>query len=635
MHLKRSKHMIGGLCLCALLAALPGPAWGQTTAAATETPADPLALLKAIPADATAFLAIRDLSEANKDIVDMARTLGFLLGPPPQGIFPAPLDWLKEQAGVTQGLNDNGGMAVVLLDCADAPSTDEMAARLVLLIPCSDGDTLVAALGGEKEGEVLTVDIMGQPYVAAIKGGFLVAGQSPEVVKAVLQSPKGGIHTAMSPDRVKAFANHDLFGWVTMRGISPQVRQEVISTFTGLAAMANPQGMGPDADAGQELMKFLDESQELSFGMAIDRRGLNLSGYFRGKPGTELGTQMAATKAPEGPMLLGLPNEPTVLSFGAVTSGGRGETQIRKLMDAILDENEPQEGVSSEQIKSLKDALVSILTGVERVSASVANLPPDAGQGLLAISAVLEVKDSRQWMEAAGKSFDLLKHVLLQAARAEELDVQAAQALADGIQWKPKAEQVGELQIDHVTLDLSRLPGVDETEMEQLTSLLGLQGVTIRVAAAGDRHVVVVFGAGSERLVALAEAARKGESPLSASDSIQKVATRLPEGARLLEGYLNLDQLLNTVTGAMMRVGQPMMFPLMMRNAAPLAFMVTRVDDTAQEVHLLVPMELVVSVRDAAMPLMQMMMMGGGQERSQMSMEFESEPAPVPSSEPR
>ena len=85
----------------------------------------------------------------------------------------------------------------------------------------------------------------------------------------------------------------------------------------------------------------------------------------------------------------------------------------------------------------------------------------------------------------------------------------------------------------------------------------------------------------------------------------------------------------------MMRVGQPMMFPLMMRNAAPLAFMFTRVDDTAQEVHLLVPMELVVSVRDAILPLMQMMMMGGGQERSQMSMEFDSEPAPVPSSEPR
>ncbi len=627
---------MSGFCLGLLMGTVPGLAWGQATAAAPEVPAapaDPVALLKAIPADATAFLAIRNLGEVNKDIVDMARTLGFLLGPPPQAMFPAPLDWLKEQMGIRQGLDETGGVAIAVLDCSDAPSMDEMANRLVLLIACSDGEALVAALNGEKEGEVLTVEIMGEPYVAAVKGGFLIAGQTPEVVKAVVQNGKGGVLTAMSPDRVKAFADHDLFGWAALRGISPQIRQEVMQSFTGLMAMLNPQAMDAQADAGKELAKFLEESQEFSGGLAVDRRGLNFSGYFRSKPGTELGARMAGTKAAEGPMLLGLANEPTVLSLGAVVSAGRSEASLRKLLDAVLDESQPREGISAEQVKALKDALVRVTVGVEGVSLSVANLPPDGAQGLASMSAVLRVKDSRQWMESAVNSFELLKQVVVQAARAEGLDEQAVQGVVDGIAWKVKAEQSGELAIDHVTLDLRGFPGVGEAELDQLHSLLGPEGLLLRVAAADDRHVVATFGTGVERLAVLADAARKGESPLSGSESIQKVATRLPEGPRLVEGYLNVDQLVSLVTGALMRVGQPFMFPLVLRNAAPLAFVVTRVDDTAQEVHVLVPMELVVSVRDAAMPLMQMFMMGGG--GGEMDMDFDSEPVPVPNSEPQ
>ena len=59
-----------------------------------------------------------------------------------------------------------------------------------------------------------------------------------------------------------------------------------------------------------------------------------------------------------------------------------------------------------------------------------------------------------------------------------------------------------------------------------------------------------------------------------------------------------------------MAVGQPLPLPLALKKAAPIAITVTQVDKPARQFDLLVPMELATSVKEMAMPMIGMMMMG-------------------------
>jgi len=643
-----------------LLAGSAGSLWAQTPVvptapAAPAAPADPTAVLEAIPADATAFVAIRSLRELDNDLVGLARQLGVLLGP--NGLFPTPLAWVKEMAGLVEGIDDSGSLALVVLNCADIETSDAIVTKLVLLVPCRDADAVIAQLGAgtattqpgapattqagvAKAAGLSVVNLMGQPALAAPKGKFLVVGQTPDAVVAAMKAKGPGIVKTMAPDRVEAFTHNDLFGWANLHGISQQIRDEIGSMFTGMMAMANPMAMADPAVAGKaqesvgQRNKVIDESQELSFGLSIDPRGLTLSGYFRMKPDSEMGAQMAKTKAAQGPLLIGLPDEPTVFAVGIVAAGSAGEPGDQQLplgVGAVLNEDLLGQNLSPEQVRAFKDELVQIFGSVDMLSASLANLPAEAGQGLAGLTVVARVKNSGQWIGEVQKLFELIREIIVQTAKTEELTEDETKAISDGVQWKPKAEQLAGVPVDQVMVDLAKFPAIDEESLVQVKSLIGQEGVLIRVASVDDRHVVITFGGGPDRLARVAELVKKGESPLAANEGIRKIAQRLPAGPRLMEGYLSLDQTLALVSSIAMQTGQPLMIPLVMNNAAPIAFAVNRVDDTAQEIHLLLPMELVLSVKQAMGPLMQMMMGGGMGGPGGMGMDMEmEEPAPVP-----
>jgi hypothetical protein len=91
---------------------------------------------------------------------------------------------------------------------------------------------------------------------------------------------------------------------------------------------------------------------------------------------------------------------------------------------------------------------------------------------------------------------------------------------------------------------------------------------------------------------------------------MQTLNKRLPADPRFMEGCLHVDQLVALVSAVMARSGQRQAMPFVMRNPAPIAFSVNRVSDTAQEVHVILPTELIVSVREALAPLLQIFLGG-------------------------
>lgn len=625
----RRNRIVMQVCLWGLVAAWAPCLWAQADVAAALKPVDPTTVLRAIPADSTAFMVVRNLSETNKDLVEIARALGFSLGSGPESIFPAPLEWAKESFGLNNGLADNGSVAFVVPNCQDAQTIDEVTSRVAILLPTSDPNALIASLGPQKDGDVTTVNLAGEPYVATKRDGFVVLGRTAEAAKAAASAGGEGILSKMSPDRIKAYASSDVFAWGTPKGVSAAVRAEAQQALGGFMAMAGVETMPAADEQMKEINNLMDETEEVSGAITVDQRGLGLSGCFRVKPGSELARRMNLTKVSEGPLLTGLPNEPTVLAAGVVTAAGRVEDQMRKAVDAMF--SPPPEGASPEDIKQLKDALINLWSTTDRVGVSLSNVPTESGQSTVGLTIVAEVKDSRKWTDSAHRAFDLGKSMIAGSAKAEGQDEAQVRAVMDGVQWKKAAGQAGDLPIEQITVDLSKLPDFSPEDIEAMKGLFGSQGMAVQIVNVDDRHVVLAVGGGLDRLGRICETVKKGEAPLASSESVQKVASRMPEGPRLMEGYLNVDQALNLFSNVMTRMNQPLPVQLTMRNAAPLAFTVTRVDDTAQEVHVIVPVELMVSIKETAAPLVQMFLGGmGGGEEPPVDMDSEEPDSPEP-----
>src|SRR5690606_36667475 len=95
----------------ALLLAVPSSILAQAPAAA---PADPNAVLKAIPANASAFVAIPSLQQLDQNVKGLAQQLQLV------GLIPSPLEYLKSSTGLSKGINESAGVAFVILNLSKA-----------------------------------------------------------------------------------------------------------------------------------------------------------------------------------------------------------------------------------------------------------------------------------------------------------------------------------------------------------------------------------------------------------------------------------------------------------------------------------------------------------------------------------
>lgn len=607
-------------------------AWAQEAApapvGAASAPADPAAILKAIPADASAFVAVPSLKELDAHVAGVAQQLQL------QGLIPSPLELFKSNVGVAEGLDENGGMAFVVLNLSQVKTADELAQHLAFLVPAAKPDDMIKSLGGEKQGEVFNVTVMGQKSVAAPVKGFVVVSEKPETLKAMLD-PKGGIIKTMSPEQVKAFARSDLLAWANPSTISKELRSQVADQIK--AAMP---GAAMGAAATQPAMdntqwqETLDQLEEASLGLSLDQaKGLIVSVYTVPKSGTawaksRVGMKGAAT------LLGGLPNEPTILTIGMMGAAGDpakaqqlrdGLDQMFKLLGTAGVE------VPAERADALKQPLVKLLTDVEQLGVSLAGLPVEGGEGRIGLTLVARVKDSAEWKGLARKFFEQVKQFAMDIAKQKGRPEDRIQAVGNAVTWKENAEQVEGVQVDHFVVDVEKLVPPDQAEqakqgIEQAKTILGKEGVLVRVAAVGKDRVLVTFGGGAPRFATAMAAARKDAPMVAENAALKKVADRLPAGARTAEGYISLDNLLNLVSSAMAQMGQQMPIPLTLNNAAPIAFASIKGEGAAQNVVVVVPMELISAVKEMVGPMLMMMSPGGMPEPG-------GEPKPAPSGE--
>jgi hypothetical protein len=630
------------------LLAAPTLLMGQ--AANTETPAtkpatSPTALLRAIPADATAFVAIRNLKEIDSDVVGIAGLLGFPMGP--EGMFPAPLDWLKSELKIAGGLNESGGVALVLLNSKDAKTVDDLEDRMVMFIPASDPKELLKQLNAEEtKGGVYKFDLMGSPSVAMVKGDFLIATKAPAkaedgppaALAAAAKAEGEGVIKTMSPDRVAAFAKQDLFIWLNLRTVSDELRKEITDGLTGLMHSMGGRGMLPTSQPGgdatdptQQLKVFLEQGDEVGIGLLVNANvGLSLSFYVRVKPGSQLAGTIAAMQPPKDSLLVGLPNEAAVIAGGAVV-GTTPEAikQARATLEQLAAkaaELDPDEGspLNLKGLKPLIDTYIQLITNTSRGAIMISNLTAGEGEkkdedaaaaktseGAIGLVVVVETKDNKAFKADLKKGFEQIKEIVAGVAKADGMEAEKVEKILSGFTWKEATAQGTGPAVDTVQVELDKLPEIKAEDIEQIKSVFGEEGIVFRIASVGENHIVIALGGGEKRLTTIVTAVEKNQAPLARSRNITKVANRLPSTGRVAEVYVDFSNLLELVKSVATRLKSPLPFNISLDNAAPLAAATIAVDPTAQEVHILIPMELIKSGYTAVTQAI-MGAMGGG-----------------------
>jgi len=628
------------LCLAGA-AMMPAALWAQTPA--TETAGEArAALLDAIPQDATAFLALRSLGELNQDIIAISTQIGFPLGP--EGMFPAPLDWLKMTLQMDEGLRENGGAALVLLNAKNIEDVEEIPDRLVLYVPASDPKALLTSMGAEEATDGLyRLDLSGAPSIAATREGFVLIAKAPEqpdarpeALIAAAKAEGDGVAKAMAPDRVKAFATQDLFLWINFDELSDGLRRQITEGLREAFAGVSAGGAQPEEQANQavqQLEKFLTQSDEVSVGLGLDARvGLKFVLYSRVKPDTEMARMVAATKPPKEPLLTGLPQEDYIFAMGAVVANTPEYLdQMRQTAQGVMNQlgqmdDDPGSPLTKENLQPLVDLWVSLLERTQRANLAISKIGDAEGDaGVLGFSSVAWVEDPKAWRDDLRKGFERVKEIAAGVAKADGMEQAEVDKIIGAITWQADAAQVAGASVDVLKVDLEKISDVPPEAIQQVKAVIGPEGILVRVAAVDDNIIVIAFGGGEERLAKIIETAQKGEAPLAKEPGIVKVAGRIPRQNQVAVGYISLDHLLGAVDVIATRLQSQLPVKLTLKKPAPIAFTTVNVGNVAQEVTFLIPSELISSVSEMVRTqVIPMFMMGGMGGQMEMEMDEES-----------
>ena|GEM_PF-6290315 len=540
---------------------------------ADQAPSDVLAIA---PADAWGVACVRHTGEMDRKLNTLIQQLNL---PFP---FQNPVTTGLTMFGFMSGVDATGGVGVVVLQ---APSFQAVQDRTVMLIPITDMDELLSLLEPEEaEAGVSKIMHQNQEKFIARKGNYAILGPSLEVVKEVLAST-ASVRSRLNAHQAKHYEKDDVVIWINAEAVTAG------SAFKAMLPML--QMMNVDAD-------MLTQMRTVALSLRIAPAGIGIGLYADGIPGTDTYRSLCSQKGTTGSLLLGLPKDRYVLGYGAVSSKEASEIGAKMLAKALDNPQIQALGLDPAKLEQVKNMIVSRVKLLRTLSVGISGLP-EGPDGLVSLTKVVEMDgDPREGLALFAELVAIIKGGLVPREDAAEV--------LGALEYKPGAETIGGIPVDHLFFDLAKAAGFEEEAQEAqkaewlgtVSKILGKDGILFRLGVVGDRYVVASFGGGAERFQTVAALVKEKKTPLADDGGIQRSRSHLP-AARNAEGYLAVDHLLNLV-GAIARAADAPIPPLSLGDLnAPIAFAGQPVEKGGSQVEVFLPMELVIAVKDLVM----------------------------------
>ncbi len=565
------KRTIVALLIGACLTVMPG-----TAAVAGET--NPL--LQAVPADAWVVVAIPSLSEFDKRLTNYSQAVNS----PTAGM--SMLMMAKGALGMFTGVDDNGGFAVVLMPLDSVDNVDD---NIAMLIPTTDLTALLSTMQPEDAGDGISkISMQGEESYAAAKGKFAVLSPNIDVVKAILAS-KAGADSAMSPFLKERFGKDDLVIWANAKQVSSSTLFE--QTFMPMLLSAGE--AQNSAKSIERSVAMLRSFKNVQVSLRLDPQGLVFASYVDADAGSEADKAIRSLKASPGSALLGLPGESYVAAVGTLVSSDLAKMCADAIEDAVPTLASCADESMAETVTKLASIVKNMALNMRSVGVGV-NALPESEDGLVALTLVMGLEgNAKSLLDSAS---ELYNTIMISMPEEEAAGMKEAIAYKIGTE----GENVHQLTLNPAAL------GAGEDEVNAMVKVLGKEGVSIRFAAVGSKHVAITLGGGKVHLGNVTKLIQTGGAPLKDEAGIKKVAAGYP-GNRFTEGYLSASaasQLASTIGKA---VDEEVPFALPPIET-PIAFYGVVTEGGGEHVELLIPMDLI----KAGVQMFTQQMGGGG-----------------------
>jgi hypothetical protein len=584
-------------------------------------------VLEQMPADALVAARVSNLGRVSAKVADLAKKLGVDQFSP---AMSDPLVALKEQYGVSKGVNTDGDFGFAFIDPEKVRGADnEDDASIVLYIPVTDYKEFLTNFNeATTEGDITSATTPeGEPMFVKSLGKY--AAISP--AKPGLSLPVAGVKVAgklalkeLEKD-VVFIANFD--------AIRPKVlpiierdRAKWLAELEKDMTRPRPKAFNPDADPNnpgaadeaqakqQELAKkfvpvakaaantgidvinaFIRDASSATYSMNLTDAGINGTFAAEFNPDTYAGRLLGNIKGSNASFLSGLPGVKYLFYGGFAIDPQTIMPALNDLLAPTEKELAAFQGDEAKPVLSMIEAIKKSLGATASSSAGLVAPTGPLGQDAIIQQIAITRGDAKVLSEATRQVLESQQQFmsLLQGA-----DVDAAGKTV----FTPAARQVDGVTFDAFKTEVAGNPNDVEFAQAQrfLSFLYGPEGLSGLVGAIDDKQVLTVSGLKPDSISQAIKSAKAGEDVLGKSGPLKLTTDALP-ASRVAAFYVPLDVILGTGLNYAKQNG--MQIPVNIPQDLPPIGITWATDGPAARADWHVPTPLVQSVVSAAMQM--------------------------------
>ncbi len=573
---------------------------------------DPLGL---VPATAWGAVVINDISKLSKAVDGYAA----LLGKPPVNIEA---EWLKK-LGMGSGVVTTKPAVVVIMD-----ANLYGAQPIAVLLPVKDFQAsakMIKAKATETPGIMQGENAeFGTAFIAK-KGSYMIIAPTEDIVKSVMLS-KESLSGSLSKGARAMIGSSDAFVHVNLQVLANVAKPYLMmaSMMGGMGGMAGmaPGAGGPSGDKGaadmqmqamQNLSKMamvaadlLDQLTSFDLGLNLKSDTIKSTCLLGYRPGSELASLAEMQKPTGQPLLKGLPDSNSCLSFGF-----RWQPKLIKLYTAMIEMTPPGlTAADAQKYVKLAKENATMMTGA---AASLSLQAPGPGTGMLRMRYVSETTDAKKCAANVRALLELQSKAGITGPDGKKISMDA--------KYEAGVATIAGVSVDRYTMDMSsilNMPGMSGGQsagvLAGLTMMLGATDgkISTRIAQVSDKVIVTGFGLDDKAFAELIKSAKAGLAPLNSKPKYVKAGAMLSKN-RIAEGYLDIGAAITGMMGGMMPpvgAAQSGATPAMLKIDIPLIAFGESLDAGAAKVEMVIPLEVIKQIAPMAEMLKGGMMQG-------------------------
>jgi hypothetical protein len=527
-----------------------------------------------VPAEALMVMKFNDLAGTSEKIAKLATDFGIAAFQPE---FGDPLGSLKQQSGVTNGIDDSGDAALVLL----APPEGEDDPLNVFLAPISDYAAFLANFEGNEEVPEIDIDLDDDLDEDDVEAAVEMV--TPEGVDSVVTADgtriyiiQRGDYAAISEDADtvanmaeggltveglsgEQFADQDMVIYANTKALEkalaplmeegmPEAIDEITSElpedyeqFEPVVAALVKQGY---AAAGA----FFRDADAATIGLSFGDDGISYTIVADFAEDSYLGQSIGSLQGTDSSLLTGLPEipaQPYLVYGGADLDGEALVGIVNDVIEPAMTELDKIEGEKAQFIQEFVTRNIEATKGIDGGTFGILAPAGDFGQTPAVQFISVTYGDTQPLFDAQIKNAEQQQDVyaLFMPGQADDMPVQ---------EYKKGAKEVAGVTFDSITTpDTTGGPGA---------MIYGPEGMK-QFIAVDDGKLLTFSGVDDAVVEQFITASRENSDPLAALAGVEEVAEMLPVD-RVAVYYIALDEIMTTAGDVAQQFGAPVQLNL-------------------------------------------------------------------------